>query len=65
MAYKYVLVRGRSQYRIKGRAPSIFEYQTGRCTYTFGVKLYWEKIRETSSCQEELDRNFIIFSPNL
>jgi len=54
MAYKYLLVRGRSQYRIKGRAPSIFEYQTGRSTYTFGVKLHWEKIGEINSCQKNL-----------
>jgi len=32
--------------------PSTKPYQTGRSTYTIGVKLYWEKIGETSSCQK-------------
>ncbi|MFN9978851.1 MAG: hypothetical protein ACK53Y_02995, partial [bacterium] len=44
---------------------SIIGYQTGRSTYTNGDKFYWEEIGKTNSCQMELDRNFITFSPNL
>jgi hypothetical protein len=55
---------GRSIIRYKTQ-DSIFEYQTGRSTYIIGVKLYWEKIGKTNSCQKGLDRNFITFSPNL
>jgi hypothetical protein len=44
---------------------SIIGYQTSRNTYTNVDKLYWEEIGKTNSCQMELDRNFITFSPNL